>query len=169
MLKYCSIKDKLLNKINVSSRGEEPWKSFSPFSTQFIIEHPIVSSIKCKSVEQLWQGCKCNIEPGVPDYDVLNGIKPWKKGTPVKYGIFISDGYSTTDVGLGRRMIYIPAYINFVNKVLQNNNVYNKCKETVKSNITYYMYDFDYSISLDNPKPLSHAMILTDYLNIYFK
>ncbi len=155
---------------NVSSHGKYPWKLFSPFSTEFLIPHPQESLIICDSVERLWQGSKCCFKLGEPDYDILNNTKRWTKGVIPQFGIYTGNHRSTTDIGLGRRLVYVPAYIHFVNKVLTKHfkDIYGYLREKVQSPSIYYLYDFDYNTSFDKPEPLSHAIILVNYLNLYF-
>jgi hypothetical protein len=172
MFKYCSKTSqhaKLPTAFNVSSQSSHPYfKLFSPFSTEFSISMPQSPSTRVDSVERLWQGSKCR-DIGTPNWYVLTGRIDWKKGTIPEYGIWLGDSISTVDKGKGRRIVYIPAYIEFCNQVLLHHpEIYDSVKIMAQSLEIFYLYDFDYSIDYDTSAPLSHAKILVDYFKLLF-
>jgi hypothetical protein len=155
------------NGIDVSSRGEVPYKYFSPFTNVGAIPHPCQKDLMCKSVEDIWQGSKIiELSKGIkPDYFIFFGKKNFMKvkGKKVE-GFWLGEKEFTTDIGVARRKIYVPAYVWMLN---------NKCKLSIRALIefaethkgTIYLFDFDTNGDMDNPAPLSHSVILAKYMN----
>ena len=170
MFKFVSRKEgkNLKDAFDVSSHGEKPFSLFSPFSTEFKIPHPCNPNITCPSVEALWQGSKVMVidkkHDIAPDYAMLTGKEPWKKGMK-PLGVWIGGKRMTDDVGIGRRVVYVPAYYYFARKVIKKHKLITHLNIMAESDEAFYLYDFDTNGNLDNPAPISHASILVPLLN----
>ena len=147
-----------------SERIEIYWNTFSPFNTTCTLYHPCFPEQRVVSVEACWQGSKF-VDP-LKREDIWEGVERWKKGTKPEKGVCIGDDAFTDEVGLGRRLVYVPVYTAFFWQLMTKHKEWLRVlRWMAQRDREYELYDFDANGDLDDPKPLSHAAVLVNILN----
>jgi hypothetical protein len=153
--------------IDVTSRGSEPWISFSPFYPHTGIPVPFSPGQFSMTVEGIWQGLKVfetsDIDPTKLLISNMKGIKRSAR----KYGKVLGHRTGLTGDRLlsyqeARWQIYLPSY----RWVLENRvqGLIYKLKELV-SHTTVILLDYETNSDIDNlSRPLSHAGLIKLYL-----
>lgn len=121
--------------------------------------------IEAVSVECLWQGTKVIKGAEGPDARTLAG--EWRRGKGKRpIGAYAGPGQPLiTFQGESRRKIYIPAYRNLVEHWLQDPLVARWVQEYKECNAEVYLRDFDTGQGIDRNGPMSHAWLLSQFLN----
>jgi len=142
------------------------WKHFSPYSKEFVVQHPCDPEVKCVSVAACWAGSLIHDKHKLePDADVFSGAKGLSRKFKPPYAYWIGHGRVTGFVSLARRMIYIPAYTLFVCRVLDScKEVHDEVRHAFHDNRA--LYD-DESGTVDGLRPVSAAVVLAQVLNSF--
>lgn len=122
--------------------------------------------LHAKSVECLWQGTKLFTRSGPnPDQAVLEG--DWRKAKGWKpIGAWGGPGRPLLDVMDARRLIYVPAYRHQILQWLVDDPEVEGWVDRARVEPgPVYLRDFDTGQGLDNPRPMSHAWVLSVFLN----
>jgi hypothetical protein len=124
------------------------------------------AGIQAVSVEALWQGTKIRQLGAVPDPAILNGN--WRLGKGKRpLGAWAGTGQPLiTNPGDARRAIYLPAYQDLVLFWLDNSpQVKRWLLQTLESHHPVFLRDFDTGQGIDRNGPMSHAWLLSTWLN----
>lgn len=138
------------------------WVWSNPTNRAIIHKYEGIQSV---SVECLWQGTKIRKGMDKPDEVILNGN--WRGGKGKKpIGAWAGYGNQLiTTPGEARRKIYLPAYINLIGHWLNDDNVLEWIKRAKSFDGPVYLRDFDTGKGLDRNGPMSHAWVLSMWLN----
>jgi hypothetical protein len=134
----------------------ESWVWSNP--TNRAIKHQYLD-IEAVSVECLWQGCKLLPGQDRPDATILGG--EWRKNKGKKPAMTYG-GMKTP--GAGRRAVYLPAFKNLFDHWIQDRRVQEFLDEARSCN-KVYLRDFDTGQGVDRNGPMSHAWVLSVFLN----
>ena len=153
--------------LDVTSRGPEPWVSFSPFYPHGGIPVPFSPGHFSMTVEGIWQGLKVfesvDVDSSKLSITDMKGIKRSVR----KYGKVLGHragltGNQLLSYGEARRQIYLPSY----RWVLENcvRDLLNELKQ-LGAEKTVVLLDYETNSDVDNlSRPLSHAGLIKLYL-----
>lgn len=121
--------------------------------------------VEAVSVEALWQGTKIFELGGKPDPTTLAG--DWRRGKRRKpLGAWWGEGLPLiTNVGAARIGIYIPAYRRLVEHWLSDNVVAGWVESARNHPGIVYLRDHDTGRGVFRNGPMSHAWLLSCFLN----
>jgi len=156
------VQGKLLGGIDASSRGQIPYKLFSPFSFSLDYQIPVPGreNIYSNSVESIWQGLK--IIDNEINFSLFNE-KPKKRKGNVQGHLF---GNEILGIVEAREIIYRPAYLfyldNYIKKSLKEDILLKSLNEDVA------FYDVEDNLDINDTKsPLAHSAILAEFFYEY--
>lgn len=154
---------------DTSERGDlTHWSWANPTNRRFLATYDLESGgwIEAVSVEALWQGTKVFKLPPEADVRALQG--EWRRGKGKRpLGAFTGTGCPLiTDQGEARRRIYLPAYARQIELWLKLDEVVRGyLLHAQTSPKTVYLRDFDTGRGVNRKGPMSHAWVLSVYLN----
>lgn len=121
--------------------------------------------VSAVSVEALWQGTKILKLDGRPNPAILEG--DWRKGKAKRpIGAWRGEGIPLiTNVGGARRATHFPAYARLVEHWMQDRVVQNWVQTARDHKGPVLLRDFDTGRGVDRNGPMSHAWLLSEYLN----
>ena len=101
--------------LDVTSRGNTPWKRFSPFYPHGGIPVPFSPGVYSASVEGIWQGLKVFERSGVAPETFANTTMRGIKRTARANGLILGHRRGVHGTSLlsyidARRLIYLPSY-----------------------------------------------------------
>lgn len=145
--------------------GGVRWNQFYP-GQPISLQHPCDKNITCLSHSACWLGSKSLDNIG-PQHDVFSGKSYYTYKTIKHYGWWVGGLYITDDVVLARRLIYIPAYIDMVMKVLSDNrDWYGLIDKLKQSSHTFKLCDrFNNSDIARVDCELSYSYLLCNMIN----
>ena len=155
--------------IDVTSRGPEPWRRFSPFYPHGGIPIPGLDGTQAQSVEGLWQGLKVfaqeDIDPDKWEITTMRGIKRsagGRRGAVVGHRIGQGERSVLLPYADARRQIYLPAY----RWVLENRLGAELAKlRALAAHQPLVLLDYETNADLaDLTRPLSHAALIKTFL-----
>jgi hypothetical protein len=134
--------------------------------TSRIVRHQY-EGVEAVSTETLWQGCKITAASpdGRPDPKILGGN--WRGGKGKKpFGAWAGEGKPLiTNPGEARRKIYLPAYRRQIEAWLEDPRAADILAEARRYGGPVYLRDFDTGQGVDRDGPMSHAWVLSVFLN----
>ena len=151
---------------DTSERGtKESWSWCNP--TNRAIKHPCGTdqTLIAVSVECLWQGTKIFKEGGRPDQKTLDG--DWRRGKakrPIGAWAGEKEPLITTP-GQARMMIYRPAFMRLVDHWLKDDEVAGWVEDARNHKGNVYLRDHDVGRGIHRNGAMSHAWLLSVYLN----
>ena len=155
--------------LDVTSRGPEPWRRFSPFYPHGGIPIPGSDGTQAQSVEGLWQGLKVFEHDGTdPDKWKITTMRGIKRRAGGRRGAVSGHRFGQGGAAVllayaeARRQIYLPAY----RWVLEN------CLGTELAELRalaahrrLVLLDYETNADLDDlTRPLSHAALVKAFL-----
>ena len=155
--------------IDVTSRGPEPWRRFSPFYPHGGIPIPGLDGRRAQSVEGLWQGLKAfaheDIDPHKWEITTMRGRKApagGRRGAVRGHRFGQGDGSVLLTYGEARRQIYLPAY----RWVLENRLGAELAElRALAGHRRLVLLDYETNADLaDLTRPLSHAALVKAFL-----
>ena len=136
------------------------WSWSNPTNRRLAHHYAGVTAV---SVECLWQGTKMMPEMVSPNSEILGGNWRLMNGRR-PLGAWAGEGEPLiTDPGQARRLIYLPAYLNLILFWLENGA--DEILIEAASYPTVYLRDFDTGRGLDRNGAMSHAWVLSYFLN----
>lgn len=139
------------------------WTWTNPTNRAIVHKYADVGAV---SVECLWQGTKIWQGMTRPDQDILNGN--WRRGKGKKpIGAWAGGGVPLIrSPGEARRKIYLPAYENLIRWWLAHSEEARTLLAIAKAHEGHvYLRDFDTGQGIDRNGPMSHAWLLSTWLN----
>jgi len=132
--------------------------------TNRIINHNY-EDITAISVECLWQGTKILTGMNKPNEEILKGN--WRKGKAKRpIGAWAGPGNPLiTSPGEARRKIYIPAYKHLFEHWIQDPEIVEWIEKARNHKNEVYLRDHDTGRGIDQKGPMSHAWVLSTFLN----
>lgn len=121
--------------------------------------------IEAVSVECLWQGTKLTKSHTEPDPRTLAG--EWRRGKGKRpTGAYAGPGQPPiTNAGTARRAIYVPAFRNLIEHWLQDKEVQEWLQTARRHPGPVFLRDFDTGRGIDRNGPMSHAWLMSEWLN----
>ena len=161
--------------IDVTSKGEMPWRRFSPFFPHGGIPVPYFPGRTAASVEGIWQGLKrfenedC-VDPSYFDLDTMRDLKRTSRGrgrSGMPRGRVLghqrgADSDVLLDYVSARRAIYLPSY-----RWVLTLRLHDEVKALRDTARTHTLVLVDYTTNGDvtaTDRPLSHAALIRAYL-----
>lgn len=153
--------------LDVTSKGPEPWRRFSPFYPHGGIPVPFSASLTSASVEGIWQGLKVfeGMDVDVQKFTIttMKGIKRSAR----KYGKVLGhragvEGTELLSYVQARYLVYLPSYRWTLEHCLQK-----ELAELVRLEKDTPVVLLDYETNgdvNDLTHPLSHAWLIKYYL-----
>ena len=155
--------------VDVTSRGPEPWRRFSPFYPHGGIPVPGLDGTQAQSVEGLWQGLKVfeheDTDPDKLEVTTMRGIKrPAGGRRGAVRGHRLGPGGAAVLLGYAeaRRQIYLPAY-----RWVLENRLGPELAElrALAAHRRLVLLDYETNADLaDLTRPLSHAALVKAFL-----
>ncbi|WP_254508440.1 DUF6939 family protein [Anatilimnocola floriformis] len=146
--------------IDVSSRGETPLDTLSPFYAHGGLPIPGRPNERADSVEGIWQGLKVIRGKIAPRFFEGGGQKRVGKPLGHQWG----DSPRLLDIVEARRKIYIPAY-EWMLEQRVDPAVLQQFIDQAFRGVPQYFYDREDNGSIGKDQPLAHASILVAWLN----
>lgn len=143
---------------------DQRWTWSNPTNTAIAHQY---EDIVAHSVECLWQGTKIlKSQPtNIPNPACLHGNWRLHKGKAPR-GAYAGPGKPLiTNPGEARRKIYLPAFQNLIEHWLQNTEVKDRIKRAFNHPGLVYLRDHDTGKGIDRNGPMSHAWLLSTWLN----
>lgn len=153
--------------LDVTSRGPDPWKRFSPFYPHGSIPIPFSPGWVSASVEGIWQGLKVFEQADVDVSCFTNTTMKHLKRSAKRYGKVLGhrqgvDGECLLAYAEARRTIYLPSYHWVLTNRLQD--VLAEIRHQMLER-TIVLLDYTTNSDPDNlAAPLSHAGLIKRYL-----
>ncbi|MBE7211746.1 MAG: hypothetical protein INR65_12070 [Gluconacetobacter diazotrophicus] len=155
--------------VDVTSRGPEPWRRFSPFYPHGGIPVPGRAGTYAQSVEGLWQGLKVfeheDTDPGKWEITSLRGIKRpagGRRGAVRGHRFGQGEEAALLAYGEARRRIYLPAY-----RWTLENRLGAELDElrVLAARAPLVLLDYETNTDPDDlTRPLSHASLVKAFL-----
>lgn len=152
---------------DVTSRGSEPWKRFSPFYPHSDIPVPFSPGCVSASVEGIWQGLKVFEQADVDVSRFANATMKNLKRSIRTYGRVLGhrqgiNGKHLLPYAEARRTIYLPSYYWVLTNRLQD-LLTEIQSQALEQNVV--LLDYETNCDLNNlAAPLSHAGLIKRYL-----
>ena len=143
---------------------EHNWVWANPTNRKFGHEYHGREAV---SVAALWQGTKVYGPINEPDEFALAG--DWRRGKGrAPRGAWAGPGEDLiSDIGAARRAIFLPAYkYQIMSWVVGDDKVGEMVHKARHHEGPVYLRDFDTDQGLDNPTAMSHAWLLSVWLNV---
>lgn len=155
-----SKKEEYTNSIDVSSKGEKPYNSFSPFtfSSDFKIPVPGQVDVYANSVESIWQGLK--IINSLPDFSLFNS-KPKKRKGNVDGHLY---GSTIIDYIDARNCIFKNTYNHYLENYISKDLKEDILTKGLDSKLFFYDVGENLDIN-DESAPFSHSKLVANYFN----
>ena len=154
-------------RLDVTSKGPEPWVRFSPFYPHGNIPVPLSPGVMGASVEGIWQGLKVFEGSDVDLDSFTNTTMRSLKRTERKFGKVLGHRAGVTGERLltyqeARYQIYLPAYRWVLEHCLQNEL---KNLQEMSRSDTIVLLDYETNGDIEDlSKPLSHASLIVRYI-----
>lgn len=155
-------------RIDVTSKGPEPWVRFSPFYPYGNIPVPFSPGVVSASVEGVWQGLKvfemADIDIGSFANTTMQGLKRTirKFGQPRGHRAGVA-GQRLLSYREARYEIYLPTYRWVLEMCLHEELA--KLRSMSQSE-TVVLLDYETNGDIEDlSKPLSHAALIVRYVN----
>lgn len=153
---------------DTDARGDATrWSWSNPTNRAYQAVHSADRQCVAVSIECLWQGTKAI--PGRPCPDPLTLAGDWRRGKAKRpthaYGGSLGN---LTDPGSARRAIYIPAFEFQIKSWIREDEVVRHMIEDLTNPEvpgTVYLRDHDTGQGVDRRGPMSHAWVLSVFLN----
>ena len=146
--------------LDVSSRGEAPLNTLSPFFAHGGVPIPGRASERADSVEGIWQGLKVIRGKIAPRFFEGGGQKRVGKPLGHQWG----DSPRLLDIVEARQKIYIPAYEWMLENRVEPAVLQQFIHQAFRG-VPQYFYDREDNGSIGKDQPLAHASILVAWLN----
>lgn len=153
--------------IDLSSRGDEPWRRFSPFYPHGSIPVPYCADRRASCVEGIWQGLKvfehADVDPRKFDITTMRGIKrSVRKYGPCRGHQRGLESEELLGYADARWQIYLPSYHFVLRERLAT-----QCDRlrALASQRELVFLDYGTNGNVDDlSRPLSHAALARAYL-----
>jgi hypothetical protein len=164
-----AVKDPSALVINTCSQNDTAeagddtrWSWSNPTNRRFPVE---VRGIRAVSVEALWQGTKLHGGRTEPDPVTLGG--EWRRGKGKRpTGAWVgADRPPVTTPGEARRLLYIPAYAEQISRWTREPEVAARIQAARDHDGPVFLRDHDTGRGVDRNGPMSHAWLLSVFLN----
>ena len=155
--------------VDVTSRGPEPWRRFSPFYPHGGLPIPGLDGVRAQSVEGLWQGLKVFAHEDIdPDRWKITAMRGLKRQAGARRGAVEGHRFGQGDSSVlltyaeARRQIYLPAY----RWALENRLVEELADlRALAVHRRLVLLDYETNADLDDlTRPLSHAALIKAFL-----
>ena len=154
--------------IDVTSKGDLPWRRFSPFYPHWDIPIPLTPGKTASSVEGIWQALKVFEHEDIdPSKLRVNDMKGIKRSASKERGKVLGHRAGLEGKGLlsyipARWRIYLPAYRWVLDNKLQWET--QRLRELGKDRMVILLdYEKNHDIT-DPSSPLSHAALVKRYM-----
>ena len=152
---------------DLSSKGPEPWRRFSPFFPHGGIPVPYSPGVTAACVEGIWQGLKVfhgvDVDPAAFRNDRMRGLKRTvRRFGPVRGHRRGVEGDELLDYVAARRVIYLPAY-RFVLEHHLSGGVVALRERAEEGDVVLLDYETNTDVD-DTSRPLSHAGLVRAWL-----
>lgn len=152
---------------DTSERGTPTrWSWSNPTNRRFEAVHPLDPECRAVSTEAMWQGTKIRVEGGTPDPLTLAG--DWRRGKGKKpVGTWMGPNRPLARTpGAGRRAVYIPCFRAQIERwVAEDEQVRAWITQAAQHEGQVFLRDFDTGRGVDRNGPMSHAWVLSVWLN----
>ncbi|MBU0553862.1 hypothetical protein KKF91_09595 [Myxococcota bacterium] len=154
--------------VDVTSKGPEPWRRFSPFYPHGGIPVPRSEGYTSQSVEGLWQALKVfeSVDVDLSKLEIasMRGLKR----TTRRLGRVLGHRDGVEGAGLlaylpARRALYLPSYLWVLTHRLQEEVA--ALRDLCAAHEIVVLQDYNTNPDPDDPaKPLSHAALIKRYI-----